>query len=101
MRAAYVLFLSLPVLAQVAPLTCNVSSTPNLIHVNGAAELTGDVLIKCTGGLAGNSSVVNFTLFLNVDAASKITNTVTNTTEALLLIDEPLPGAPNLSNGCP
>src|SRR5579883_938924 len=92
---------ALPVLAQIPPaVTCNITSAPQLVRVNGASELAGDVLFTCTGGTAGLSTYFNFTVFLNVDLTSKIMSTVTNLTEALLLIDDPAPGVTNTSNGC-
>jgi len=100
-RAVLLLALSIPPLfSQAMPLACTVTSVPNLVRINGAAESTGDVLLNCGGGSSGLSTFLNFTLFLNVDVTSKITNTSTNQSEGLLLIDEPHPGVSNSSNGC-
>lgn len=83
------------------PLTCTVNSAPTLVSTTGDSELAGDVVLVCAGGDPALSTFFNFTLFLNVQFTTKITNIVTGETESLLLIDEPQPGLPNPSNGCP
>jgi hypothetical protein len=92
-----------PAFAQaVTPVSCAVASpSPTLVRLNGASELAGDVVATCTGGDPSVASLVNITLFLNVDATPRITNTSTSETETLLLIDEPQASLPNSSNGCP
>jgi hypothetical protein len=81
------------------PLTCstNVTVTPQL-RGEGYTEQTGDITLSCTGGSpipAGNSiPLVNITVFYNTTVTSRLlpnTNGLgtNNSSEALLLIDEP------------
>jgi len=85
-------------------LTCNtnVTVTPAL-RGEGYTEQTGDITITCTGGapIAQNGSVplVNFTVFYNTTVTSRLLPVSSpqssgNTSEALLLIDEPGSGLP-------
>jgi hypothetical protein len=59
----------------------------------GHAELIGDIVLTCTGGIptpaGGAVPAVNFTILLNTNVTSRLTNGLF--TEALLLIDEPNP----------
>src|SRR3954470_5508475 len=82
-------------------LTCatNVSVTPSL-RAEGYTEQTGDITISCTGGgvATPGSQIpqVNIAVFMNSQVTSRllpITSVSNNTSEALLLIDEP--GAAN------
>jgi hypothetical protein len=75
--------------------TTNGSVTPTL-RAEGYTELTGDMVIVCSGGgaPAALGSVIptaNFTIFLNTAVTSRLLQTTTagNASEALLLIDEP------------
>ena len=75
--------------------TTNGSVTPTL-RAEGYTELTGDMVIVCSGGgapLALGSVIptANFTIFLNTAVTSRLLQTTTagNASEALLLIDEP------------
>jgi len=79
------------------PFTCGVTNgavTPTL-RAEGYTELTGDIVIVCSGGSATPiGSLVptaNITLFLNTTVTSRLlpTTTVSNASEALLLVDEP------------
>jgi hypothetical protein len=91
-------------------LTCNtnVTVTPAL-RGEGYTEQTGDITITCTGGAAvalGTSPatapmipLVNFTIFYNTTVTSRLLPVSSpqssgNTSEALLLIDEPGSGLP-------
>jgi len=85
-------------------LTCatNVTVTPAL-RGEGYTEQTGDITISCTGGAliaVGNSiPLVTFSVFYNTTVTSRLLPTVSpqssnNTSEALLLIDEPGSGLP-------
>jgi len=105
--------------AQVAagPFTCIANAAvPPTLRAEGLTELTGDIVLDCTGGvptLAGNFiPQVNFTVFLNTQITSKIllpvgagANTPT-VSEALLIVDEAgLPTSSPLllctsANGC-
>ncbi|MDP8983100.1 MAG: hypothetical protein M3O35_21190 [Acidobacteriota bacterium] len=74
---------------------------PPLVRTNGASELVSDVVMICTSTGPSVSVNVNIQIFLNVNLTSRIMNPVTKLTEGLLLIDEPKPGVPNVSNGFP
>jgi hypothetical protein len=82
-------------------ITCNVNAVPPEVRDNGESELVGDLVMKCTSSGPPSSMLINIELFLNVPLTSRITNTVTQETENLLLIDDPQPGLPNVSNTFP
>ena len=69
------------------------AAVPPTIRSEGLAELVGDVVLDCTGG-TGASGFVNFTMFLNTSVTSNILGG--DTTEAVLLIDEPSAGSQSL-----
>jgi hypothetical protein len=83
------------------PLTCtaNVAVTPTL-RVEGLAEQTGDMIIRCTGGdptPAGQFvPTANIRVFTNTTITSRIVNKPFS--EVLLLVDEP---APDSQSPCP
>jgi len=92
-------------------LTCNtnVTVTPAL-RGEGYTEQTGDITITCTGGAAigigGTIPLVNFAIFYNTTVTSRLLPTSSpqssnNTSEALLLIDEPGSGLPGFGPGLP
>jgi hypothetical protein len=79
--------------------TCGVTNgavTPTL-RSEGFTELTGDIVIICSGGspaaIGSTIPTANITLFLNTTVTSRLlpTSSTTNATasEALLLVDEP------------
>jgi len=73
--------------------TCQtVAGVPPLVRGEGLAELVGDVVLQCTGGIttAAGAPVpgVNFSVFLNTNITSRVLSN--DITEALLMIDEPL-----------
>ena len=71
---------------QAQPLTCitNAGVAP-LLRAEGLTELTGDLLLICTGGGAGQTSAVNVQVFLNTPITSRL---VDGKSEALLIVDE-------------
>jgi hypothetical protein len=77
-----------------APFACQAQSgvTPT-VRAEGLAELVGDIVIVCEGGVptAYNDDVpqVNFRVYLNTNVTSRLLDGAWN--EALLLIDEPTP----------
>lgn len=75
------------------------AGVPPLVRAEGITELTGDILLNCTGGTptpAGQPiPAVNIQIFLNTAVTSKIVSG-TNLTEALLFLDDP--GPQNLTN---
>jgi hypothetical protein len=100
-----------------SPFTCavqNVTVTPNL-RSEGFTEQTGDIVLVCTGGapLAAGTPIptVNITVYYGQAVTSRLLGTITstaavgtngnlaNTSEALLLIDEPNGGNLNSQQG--
>ena len=74
------------------PLTCTANAgVPPIVRAEGLAELVGDVVLQCTGGIPTllDQPVprVNFRIFLNTTVTSKLLSGAWN--EALLMIDEP------------
>lgn len=84
--------LGIPAAAQV---TCTTGATTLLARAEGNTEPVGDLLLVCTGGiptLPGNLvPQVNFTLFLNTNLSSHVTQSAAagDFSEALVLVDEP------------
>ena len=73
--------------------TSNAGSTPT-IRSEGFTELVGDIVITCSGGsgIAAGTSIptANITVFFGTPVTSRIGfQSVSNASEALLLIDEP------------
>ena len=68
------------------------AAVPPTLRSEGLTELTGDIVLDCTGGVPTLPTVgipqVNFTVFLNTNITSR-TYDSSGTSEALLLIDEP------------
>jgi hypothetical protein len=84
------------------PITCTLATpTPPSAPANGESELVNDVYLTCTTNEFSQSITIDVELFLNTNLTSRITDTATMSTEALLLIDDPLPGVANTSNGFP
>jgi len=77
--------------------SCQSTATPLQVRYEGLAELLGDFVLNCTGGVPTdpgiNAQKVNIQLFLNTPTVtSRVLNTATGATDTLLLVDEPLPG---------
>lgn len=102
--AALALLLGTITTVSAAPMTCIASgANPTQLRAEGLTEKTGDVLITCTGGTptdpggvapANPANVVptsNIQIFLNTSLTSRLLNATTQASEALLLINEPLP----------
>jgi hypothetical protein len=74
--------------------TTNGAVTPTL-RAEGYTELTGDIVIVCSGGtppaIGSAIPTANITIFLNTAVTSRLLQLTTagNASEALLLIDEP------------
>jgi hypothetical protein len=91
-----------PAYSQVSTITCTANvAAPLVVRAGGEAELVGDLVLRCSNSGPSQSLLVNIQLFLNVNLTSRIMNPAIQQTEALLLIDEPQPGVPNISNGFP
>ena len=95
-RSALILFLAALAPAargQTSPLLCNIVATvPPQVRAEGLAELLGDVVIQCNGGVptpAGQPlPEFSFSLLLNTNLTSAPT-AMNQFDEALLLVDEP------------
>jgi uncharacterized protein (TIGR03437 family) len=89
------------------PLTCVAHSpAPTVMRAEGAAELAGDIVIVCFGGVPNVAGTllpqVNLTVFLNQAVTSRVFS-AGGWSEALLLIDEPnsgLAGSPTQLRLC-
>jgi hypothetical protein len=81
-------------------INCQMITNSVLVRAGGEAERLSDVFFDCTSP-SPISTLLNIEIFLNVNATSHITNASTLESDALLLIDEPKPGVPNVSNGFP
>jgi hypothetical protein len=71
------------------------------MRAEGLAEPVADIVVNCTGGTPGPSTPIEITVELSANLTSRILNTATAGSEALLLIDEPQPDGVNTSNGFP
>ncbi|MFN0107134.1 MAG: hypothetical protein ACKV2U_34180 [Bryobacteraceae bacterium] len=71
------------------------AGVPPIVRAEGLTELVGDLVLNCTGGtptaLAAPVPQANVQIFLNTNITSRLTNDPWS--EALLMIDEPAPGA--------
>jgi hypothetical protein len=78
--------------ASAQALNCTLNGgAPPLLRAEGVAEEIGQAFITCTGGTVGNVQPVNIRLFTNgYNITSKLLNSTTS--EAALLIDDPIPG---------
>jgi hypothetical protein len=81
-----------------APFQCFANggvSTP--ARSEGLTELVGDLVLNCTGGIPTAPGVaipaVNVQVFLNTSLTSRLLGGSTTLSEALLILDEPVPGA--------
>jgi len=83
-------------------LMCDAESTvvPTM-RAEGLAEPVGDIFVVCTGGTPGPSTPMQVTITLNTNLTGRTLGAASVVSEALLLIDEPLPDQVNMSNGFP
>src|SRR3954447_3296698 len=87
-----------PVAAQVSsfPFSCAADTSQRPVRAEGKTELVGDVFVSCSGGTPTAPGqpipTTNFTLIFNANVTSKILGPG-NASEALLLVDDPAPGA--------
>ncbi len=82
--------------AQDIPFGCTfVNQVPPLIRAEGLTELTGDVLLKCTGGTAGVERQLQLSL---IAAGTPLTSRRLgfDLEDVVLVVDEPLPNARTL-----
>jgi len=73
------------------PLQCTANAgVPPVVRAEGFTELTGDLVVTCTGGNPAAPFQANFQVFLNTNITSRLlTASGTEISEALLMIDEP------------
>jgi hypothetical protein len=87
-------FMAMPAAAQVTagtPLQCFANAgVPPVVRAEGFTELVGDLVVTCQGGNPAAPFLANFQLFLNTNITSRLVATSPDTSEALLMIDEPL-----------
>ncbi len=78
------------------PLKCVVSAVPAPVRAEGLAELTGDILVTCTGGnpTSGGEFIPlsNIQLSLNTNITSRILNGLS---EVVMIVNEAYPQSPN------
>ncbi len=82
-----------------APLIdCTITAEAPLLRAGGHAERLGDIRLACSGGDPSEVRFLNLVVFVSSGITSRLVDPATGETEALLLIDDPLPGVPNTSN---
>jgi uncharacterized protein (TIGR03437 family) len=86
--------------AQSGSIQCQPSSpaVPDIRRVS-RTDFVGDVTLACSGGDPNTVQFISLSVSLNANITSDITGPGADETEALLLIDDPQPGATNTSNG--
>jgi hypothetical protein len=82
------------------------AGVPARVRGEGRTELVGEMLLNCNGNVASTGALyANIQIFLSTNITSKITNSTTNATEALLMLGDPLPTmqclTPNLISAAP
>jgi len=84
--------------------TCAATAVPNIVRSEGVTELLGDLILNCTGGLptAAGRPIPLQNVVITVggtNVTSRIVDSSTMASEALLLIDEPYPSTAPYPNG--
>lgn len=81
------------------PLQCTANAgVPPVVRSEGFTELTGDLVVTCTGGNPATPFLANFQVFLNTNITSRLlTAAGAEVSEALLMVDEP--GLPRTAIG--
>lgn len=79
--------------AQAQPISCVAQAGQPSVRPLSRTELVSDVVITCIGGAAGPPATFNFQIELNVPITSRVLQTFTDASEALMLIDDPAPGS--------
>jgi|GEM_PF-665954 uncharacterized protein (TIGR03437 family) len=78
--------------AQTAPFGCKiVDQPPPTLRGEGLTELAGDVLMRCTGGVANTAAPVQIAFFANTSLTNRSVGS--GLSDVLLLVDEPAPSA--------
>jgi len=98
MASALVAWPLAPAWAQSSGVQCVVTTQAPLLRAEAVAELIGDIRLSCTGGDPNAVYFLGLELILNTNITSNPTGEDPGELEALLLIDDPLPGTMNVSN---
>ena len=53
-------------------LTCNSTSVPPIVHVEGIAERIGDIVLNCSGGMPSAQVIGNLSIFLSVNITNRV-----------------------------
>jgi hypothetical protein len=85
--------------AQGPAFTCAATAVPNIVRSEGVTELLGDLILNCTGGVPTGAGLPiplqNVVITVGgTNVTSRIVDSTTLASEALLLIDEPYPADP-------
>src|ERR1700722_9954089 len=59
-------------------LTCNSTSVPPIVHVEGIAERVGDIVLNCSGGMPAEQITGNLSIFLSVNVTNRVAGTTAN-----------------------
>ncbi len=81
---------------QLGAFTCSASAVPHQVRSEGLTELTGDIILNCTGGTptayGAPVPLVNVQIFTNTQITSKrLVDNSTSWSEALMAFDDPTP----------
>jgi hypothetical protein len=79
--------------ANAQQVSCTASAAPSISRIDGRTERQSDLVLSCSGGTpaTANAQVVslNIVLFLNTNFTNRITQSMGQFDDVLLLIDEP------------
>src|SRR5579862_3787612 len=56
-------------------LTCDSTSVPPIVHVEGIAERVGDIVLNCSGGMPAQQITGNLSIFLSVNITNRVAGT--------------------------
>ena len=79
-----VVAVSFPV-ARANSLDCTPSAGPQIVHGEGIAERTSDLVFNCTGGAPNQTVTMNLALFLNVNITNRLASAASNTLTGITL----------------
>lgn len=77
---------------------CFISAEAPFLRAEGLAERIGEIRLDCTGGDPNEVKFFNLFVLVNAPITSDVVDPDTGETEALMLIDDPLPGEENRGN---
>jgi len=91
--------------AQVNGVTCIANAAvPPTLRAEGLTELSGDIVLNCSGGTSTPAGQVipqvNIQVFYNTQVTSRLENSSNNLSEAILTIDEPAPAVVTAATTC-